>query len=125
MPCGRTTQTNYSEVITIAEEKRFEEQIKKFLTERGWYFVKYFANRNTKSGIPDILACVSGRWVAIEVKAARGRASELQLYNRRKIREAGGISIILYPNQFEEFKRLILQIETGNFQNYMQYAFDK
>lgn len=109
----------------MAEEKRFEERIKKFLTERGCYYVKYFANRNTKSGIPDILACVRGRWVAIEVKAATGRASELQLYNRRKIREAGGISIILYPDQFDEFKRLILQIETGNFQNYMQLAFDK
>lgn len=112
-------------MIIIAEEKRFEEQIKKFLTERGWYFVKYFANRNTKSGIADILVCLNGRFVAIEVKASKGRASELQLYNRRKVREAGGISIILYPDQFDEFKRLILQIETGNFQNYMQYAFDK
>ena len=109
----------------MAEEKRFEERVKKFLLERGWYYVKYFANRNTKAGIPDILACVCGRWVAIEVKATNGRPSELQLYNRRKIREAGGIAIILYPSQFDEFKHLILQIETGNFQNYMQFAFDK
>lgn len=109
----------------MAEEKRFEEKVKKFLIERGFYNVKFFANSYTRAGVPDILACVNGRFVGIEVKAENGRASELQLYNRRKIREAGGICVVLYPSQFEQFKRLILQIETGNFQNYMQYEFDK
>ena len=109
----------------MAAEKQFEDQIKKYLTDRGHWWVKYFANRNTRSGVPDILACIRGRFVAIEVKAQTGRASELQLYNRRKIREAEGISIILYPSDFEEFKRLVLQIETGNYQTHMQYVFDK
>lgn len=106
-------------------EKKFEEKIKKYLTERGHWWVKYFANRNTKSGIPDLLCCIRGKFVGVEVKSARGHPSELQLYNRREIRASGGICVIVYENQFEEFKRLILQIETGNFQNYMQYAFDK
>lgn len=107
------------------EEKKFEESIKNFLKERNHWYVKFFANGYTKAGIPDILAVVNGRFVGIEVKASNGRASELQLYNRKKIRESNGVSIIVYPSQFDEFKRLILQIETGNFQNYMQYAFDK
>jgi hypothetical protein len=107
------------------KEKQFEEKLKKFLTDRGHWQVKFFANSYTRAGVPDILACICGRFVGIEVKAENGRASELQLYNRRKIREAGGICIIVYPSQMELFKRLILQIETGNYQNYMQYEFDK
>lgn len=88
-------------------EKSFENQIKKFLDSKNCWYVKYFANSYTKSGIPDILACVNGLFVAIEVKAEHGKATELQYWNRNKIRESGGIAIILYPNQFEQFKMMI------------------
>lgn len=91
----------------MAGEKNFEEKIKRYLESKNCWFVKFFANRMTKVGVPDLLACVNGFFVAIEVKASNGRPSELQLYNRRKIRESGGISIILYPEQFEDFKLLI------------------
>ena len=91
----------------MAQEKSFENKIKKYLKDNDCWYVKYFANRMTKSGIPDILACVNGSFVAIEVKATNGKPSELQLYHREEIRKAKGISIILYPEQFEDFKLLI------------------
>lgn len=61
----------------------------------------------TRKGIPDILACVNGHFVAIEVKASNGKPSDLQIYNVTKINEAGGVAVILYPEGFEDFKRLI------------------
>lgn len=61
----------------------------------------------TKVGVPDILACVNGYFVGIEVKAQNGRPSELQIWNREQIRKSGGISIIVYPNQWEGLKMLI------------------
>lgn len=91
----------------MAQEKTFENKIKKYLKANDCWYVKYFANRMTKSGIPDILACVNGFFVAIEVKASNGKPSELQIYNREEIRNSGGISLILYPEQFEDFKLLI------------------
>lgn len=98
----------------MAAEKNFENKIKKYLEENGGWFVKYFANRNTKSGIPDILACINGVFVGVEVKAENGKPSPLQLWHQQKIREAGGISIILYPDQFDEFVRLIDALKHGN-----------
>lgn len=98
----------------MAQEKTFENKIKKFLDSKGCYYVKFFANSFTKSGVPDLLACVNGYFVAIEVKAPNGKPSELQIYNRDKIREAGGISIILYPDQFQEFKNFINRTLEGN-----------
>lgn len=91
----------------MAQEKTFENKIKKYLDDKGCWYVKFFANSYTKVGVPDILACINGYFVAIEVKAENGRPSELQFYNRDKIRKSGGISIILYPSQFSEFKMLI------------------
>lgn len=111
----------------MAEEKRFENKIKAYLKEHNCYHVKYFANSYTPVGIPDILACVNGYFVAIEVKASKGRSTDLQRYNRTKIRESGGISIILYPEQFEDFKLLIQDLLNGrNFQiiSEEQYHFD-
>lgn len=88
-------------------EKAYENRIKSYLESKNCWFVKFFANSFTKSGVPDILACVNGFFVAIEVKAENGRPSELQYWHRHHIRESGGISIILYPDQFEDFKLLI------------------
>lgn len=91
----------------MAAEKNFENKIKNYLKNNNCWYVKYFANRMTKSGVPDILACVNGYFVAIEVKASNGKPSELQLWNRDEIRKSRGISIILYPNQFDDFMLLI------------------
>lgn len=91
----------------ITPEKRFEIKVKEWLTQRGAWFVKYFANRNTKAGIPDILCCIDGHFVAIEVKAQTGRPSQLQLVHCHKITQAGGLAVVLYPSGFNEFKELI------------------
>ena len=92
------------------KEKIFENQIKKYLTEQGVWFVKYFANGFTKSGIPDLLCSVNGHFLGIEVKAETGKPSELQLYHIEKIKESGGHAVIVKPSQFEELKELIQEL---------------
>ena len=92
----------------MASEKNFENRIKKYLKDNGAWFLKYWAGAAyTKSGIPDILACVNGYFVAIEVKAPNGKASELQFYNLRDIERAGGFAFLLYPAGYEDFKEFI------------------
>ena len=95
----------------MASEKNFENRIKKFLKDNGWWHVKFFANAFTKSGIPDILACVNGRFVAIEVKAEDGRPSPLQLHNIDEINKCGGVAVIVKPSQFDELKELLIKIK--------------
>ena len=82
--------------------------------------MKFFANSYTKSGIPDILACVNGYFVGIEVKAQNGKPSELQLYNVNKIREAGGFAMVLYPSGFAKFKEFITELKKDNFTREME-----
>lgn len=107
----------------MAEEKLFEGRIKKFLHSVGVYPAGYPKDRMTaplcgwytkvwgggfqKSGIPDLLACINGIMVAIEIKGSRGTPSELQKLNISRINKSGGIGVFLYPEGFEQFKELL------------------
>lgn len=91
----------------MAAEKNFENKIKAWLKENNCYNVKFFANRMTKVGVPDILASVNGYFVGIEVKAQNGWPSELQYYNLREIRKSGGFAYIVYPSGWNDLKEIL------------------
>ena len=77
------------------------------------YFFKYWGGSNfTKAGVPDIIACVKGRFIGVEIKGPAGKPTELQIHNLKKIDEAGGYGILLYPKDFEIFMNLIHSITT-------------
>lgn len=108
---------------TMAQEKNFENKIKAELKNRGAWFVKYWGGGEfTKAGVPDILCCYKGRFIGIEVKASKGKLSELQRYNLKKIDEADGVALCLFPQDFEEFKVLLNLIDKGNFLFESAYA---
>jgi len=92
----------------LAGEKNFENRIKKFLKDNGCWCLKYWGGGGfTKAGIPDLLICCNGRFIAVEVKGRGGRATELQTYTLNQINAAGGVGVVLYPESFDEFKQYI------------------
>lgn len=114
----------------MAQEKRFEEKVKKFLKEQGCWILKTWSNGVQRSGVPDLLVCCNGYFVGVELKAENGKPSELQLWNIDKIREAAGIAIVLYPDQFKAFQDLIYYLSNevliGKKSLFdLQYKFDR
>lgn len=91
----------------MAAEKQFESKIKRYLKERGCYCVKYHGNYFSENGTPDILACVNGYFLGIEVKAQDGHPSELQLVKVDAIRKAGGFAFVAYPSGWSKLKDII------------------
>ncbi|WP_033052690.1 VRR-NUC domain-containing protein [Clostridium botulinum] len=91
----------------MAAEKKFENEIKKFLSDlpHTWFF-KYWAGPYSKSGIPDIIACVDGHFVGIEVKAPNGKPSELQKRNVRLIQECRGLGIYYILKILNSLKKI-------------------
>ena len=92
----------------MAEEKTFENKIKKFLKKKGCWVLKTWSNGVQRSGIPDLLVCCNGVFLGIEVKAENGKPTELQLWNIEEIKKSGGLAMVLYPKDFEKFKKLII-----------------
>lgn len=91
-------------------EKRFEMKIRKELEKYNAWVLKTWSNGIQRAGIPDLIVCLNGHFVGIEVKAEKGKPSELQKYNIKKIKEAGGIAMIVYPDDFEDIKKLLEQL---------------
>lgn len=47
------------------------------------------------AGIPDIICCYKGRFIAFEVKTEKGKATKLQEATIEKIKMAGGTAVIV------------------------------
>ena len=92
----------------MAAEKNFENLVKKFLKDQECWQLKTWGGGLQRSGIPDLLVCCNGRFVGVELKAPKGKPSELQLWNLLKIDDAGGFGWLLHPDKFEDFKQFVL-----------------
>lgn len=55
----------------------------------------------SKVGTPDVLICLAGVFVAIELKTNEGKLSKLQIYNLEKIAQCGGMAMVLTPDNLE------------------------
>jgi Holliday junction resolvase len=89
-------------------EKQFQDKVIAFLRSQKIYHVKVWGGGYQTAGIPDILCCIQGKFVALELKTEKGKPTVLQKYNLFKIQEAGGHARILCPSEFEGFKRQVL-----------------
>lgn len=58
-------------------------------------------------GIPDLLICLGGYFVGMELKDITGKASPSQLYNLGKIRDAGGLAMICDKTTWKKDRELL------------------
>lgn len=56
-------------------------------------------------GVPDILMCIKGIFVAVELKIAPNEPSDLQKHYIERIRSARGLAVVIY--EFDDFKALV------------------
>lgn len=59
------------------------------------------------AGLPDIICCVNGRFIAFEVKTAVGKVTKLQEIAIRKINNAGGSACKV--TSVQEVQRIITE----------------
>jgi hypothetical protein len=88
--------------VSRKRETIFKERIRPKLAElpHTW-FVKI--QQAALRGTPDFLMCVHGVFVGMELKASeKEEPSELQKYTLAQIRKAGGLALVVYPENFEE-----------------------
>ena len=77
-------------------EKGIVTKVLRYLrTVPGCFCWKEHGGMYGTAGIPDIIACVNGRFVAFEVKTASGKATKLQEATIKKILNVGGVAAVV------------------------------
>ena len=69
--------------------------LKYLKTVPGCFCWKEHGGMYGTAGIPDIIACINGRFYGFEVKTAVGKPTKLQESMIRKILAAGGIAVVV------------------------------
>ena len=88
------------------KEKTIEKRIKEYLkTIDDLFYWKVFSGMYCTAGIPDIVICYKGQFIALEVKAPDGKPTALQIETIKKIREAGGVAEVV--RSVEEVREII------------------
>lgn len=73
------------------KEKTITNKVLKYLKEQPCCFAfKEFGGLYGTAGIPDVLCCYNGKFVAFEVKTPNGKLSKLQEIILQKIKNANG-----------------------------------
>lgn len=58
-----------------------------------------------RSGIPDIIGCYQGRFIAIECKAGKGKTTALQERELQWIKDAGGFTFVAREDNLEQLEQ--------------------
>lgn len=95
-------------------EKAFENKVKGMLKDHNCWTLKTWSNGVQRSGVPDLLVCCNGWFVGVELKADKGKPSDLQRWNLRKIYESGGFAWLLYPDMYDDFVEFIEYLAEDN-----------
>lgn len=96
--------------MAMTPEKKVKNQVMKILKEAGAYSFYASTGGYGKSGVPDIICCYRGHFLAIECKAGKNKPTTLQTMNIDQINNCGGTAIIIHEGNIDTLKPLLQSI---------------
>lgn len=84
--------------MAATPEKKVKDKVVSILKDKGAYYFFPATHGFGRSGVPDVVACVNGRFLAIECKAGGNKPTALQEREIKAIRAAGGVAIVVDEN---------------------------
>jgi Holliday junction resolvase len=85
-------------------EGKVKDAVRKILTDMGIYHFMPPGMGFGRAGIPDIICCFQGKFIAIECKAGKGKTTALQDRELNAIRAAGGMAMVVNEDNLIELK---------------------
>jgi hypothetical protein len=88
--------------MAATPESKVKDKIKKILAENNVYYVMPIGTGYGRSGVPDFICCVDGKFLAIEAKAtANDKPTALQLRELDRIEAVGGGAVVLHEGNVD------------------------
>jgi Holliday junction resolvase len=84
---------NRRQKMATTPEGKVKAKVVKLLKERGVYYFFPATFGMGRSGVPDVVCCVRGHFLAIECKAGKNKPTALQERELLAIHNAGGTAL--------------------------------
>jgi Holliday junction resolvase len=91
----------------MTPEAKVKAKVRKLLDELRIYYFFPATHGYGRSGVPDIIGCFMGLFVAIECKAGKGKLTVLQEREIAAIVAAGGFTFVAREDNIDELKGLL------------------
>lgn len=79
----------------MTPEGKVKAKVKKILNDIGCFYFFPASGGYGKSGVPDIIICHQGKFIAIECKANANPLTALQKFTLEQIELNGGLSLVI------------------------------
>ena len=99
--------------MAATPESKVKKRVREMLDTLGVYHFMPPANGFGRAGIPDIIACMDGHFIAIECKAGKGTTTALQDRELDRIHNAGGTTYIARENNIDELQQRLKEKRSG------------
>ena len=96
--------------MAMTPEKKVKQKVAKLLKEAGAYYFFPATGGYGRSGVPDIVGCLDGKFFGIECKAGKNTTTALQELELRKIEESGGRALVVNESGAATFKEIFLDV---------------
>jgi Holliday junction resolvase len=96
--------------MTATPEKKVKARVEAMLKARGVYYFFPATHGYGRSGVPDIVACARGQFLAIECKAGNNKPTALQVRELERIKQSGGVGLVIREDNFDELEQLLEQL---------------
>lgn len=93
-------------------EGKVKAHVTKVLRDAGVYYFFPATHGFGRSGVPDIIACVNGWFLAIECKAGRNKPTALQVREIQSIRAANGVAIVVNEENWDMVLPLVRKLSS-------------
>ena len=97
--------------MALTPEAKVKRDVAKILDRFNVYYFFPPANGYGRQGIPDIICCIHGHFLAIECKAGKGTTTVLQEREIAKIKQHGGTVMVVNETNQEELTTLLTKLE--------------
>jgi Holliday junction resolvase len=98
--------------MAATPEKKVKDKIVTVLKDEGVYYFFPATHGYGRSGVPDIIACVNGRFLAIECKAGGGKLTALQVREIEHIRRCGGVAVVANEENWDMIRPLVQELSS-------------
>ena len=101
----------YIRGMALTPETKVKRKVTLILNKYDAYYFFPPSNGFGRAGIPDIIACYRGQFIAIECKAGKNITTALQRRELGAIEDAGGYALVINENNIDQVIAVLNQLK--------------